>query len=374
MAHKSSMTTSKKNNADLPEVQLNGTTAHNISIDQIELGKKDEKIPPKPLSNSMKTLFTFSVLLAGVAIVLFLFAIPCPPPHDHRVWSISVVNASLSYPVELALTNNSQDYIIIMVVDSNQTSITTDDNHHQYLLALNSSNGHQLWKLNLNDTVTLLSCPGSLDKSERGYPFHCLVGTSNGELLAFEISPWTIVWRQSIILDSHRISCNSMAIISDIDNDNINDIMFACNSASSDKLSGGRLWSFLAASTGEVLRKSAVVADQQFVPNSLIVDNKSDAEVAIYFTINDGNMSSQVSSIRSRKLSGIGSTIDSDDANSKLVIKGGKINLPSILVDLNGDGYNDIVTTFSNGTVIATHGSTMARYWAFHLHESNIMK
>ena len=362
-----------ENNAQLPQIELNLTsTKSTITIDQSNTEEKTEKAPRKPLDSTLKTLFTFSILLAGVAIVLFLFAIPCPPPRDHRIWSTSFVNASLSFPVRLSLRHDNQDHIIIMAIDSNQT--TTDDAHNQYILALNSSNGHQLWKFNLNDTVTLLACPGQLYASMYGYPFDCLVATSSGELLAFEISSWTIVWRQSITLNNYSTYGRSIAIISDIDHDYADDIMLACNSISFDSISIGRLWIFLSSSTGKVIRQSAVVADEQFVPNSLIVDTNFNKEVAIYFTINFRNMSSRVLSIRGRELSSIISSIDNDDANSKVVLDGGKIELPSILVDLNDDGYNDVLTTFSNGTIIATLGSTMARYWAFHLRESNIMK
>ncbi|RDD39991.1 Protein FAM234B [Trichoplax sp. H2] len=353
-----------------PQVDL-GITKDNKMEDTESTPSPSKKVR-KPLDNKSRALFNLSILFAAAAIIVFIFAIPCPPASDRRIWSTSIHNYSIDSPIQLLLTNQSQDYVILMTASLNHTSILSDQGPHQQLLALNSSNGHQLWKLDLNGSVTLLFCPeGHLPPTDRGYPFDCLIATSTGDILAIETSSLTVLWNRRIHDVSHADYCNSAAIIPDVDQDSFQDIMLACNTYENSMLS--RYWLFLSATMGSVINRSVAVKDEQFIADSLIIDHRYNNQAVIYFSVFLRNMSSRVSYMNVRDLSRIHTATGSNDMSTQFLIQGGMMKWPSILVDLDGDGQKDIITTFTNGTIIATLGATMARYWVVHLRHSSIV-
>ena len=227
------------------------------------------------------------------------------------------------------------------------------------VLALDGQDGRELWRLWTEHEVFSLTCQADLDKDN---VTDCLAGGRAGVFLAVSLKTGTMIWQ----FEDHAIKSDLMNVfaaqfVPDLDNDGVQDVLAVHGG---DPLSDpahrnmyGRLILFSGAD-GRLLRWVATPDRRESYYPPQLKTGPGGSQIVIFAT--GGN-------INSGALYAI-SLLDLYRKNinrTRLVYRDHAKGIisPALLVDVTGDGLEDIVLATINSNVMAFDGSNYNCVW-----------
>ena len=219
--------------------------------------------------------------------------------------------------------------------------------------------GHQLWRLWTEHEIFSLTCQADLDNDN---VTDCLAGGRAGVFLAISVRTGDKIWD----FGDHAVKNDLMSVyaaqfVQDLDSDGVQDVLAVHGGDPLSDPAQRHMWGRLilfSGKNGRLLRWMATPDRREsYYPPQVLTRSDGDA-VVIYGT--GGNTNSGALYAISlldlyRKNTNMTRLIYRDYAKGILS--------PSLLVDVNGDGLEDIVLSTINSNVMAFDGTTFACLW-----------
>lgn len=339
-----------------------------IPLQKIKLWlRHDQKFLQKPLQDK--------IIDGNMEVV------PCTQISVHKVWSKAISRINSETPIRTVDINgdNKLDIVIGYGIDEFNNNVNNNNliespscvisksgetgNCEGGILALNGVTGDTLWQRWTPFTIFSLYC--SVDLTGDGNN-DCVVAGRGGLILAINGRNGNILWQLNDNLDgieststSYLIDLYTINPIRDLNDDSIADIISVHVEETVTQKSGHI--KIISGKTGEIIQTIPTPnREEVFVPLQYLT--QSDGTELLLIITGGQNTPGGLYTIR---LNTLMQYKGENDFMTIFQSESSGFMVPAVLVDITGDGNDDIIVSSFNSTVYAFNGQTYKIIWSY---------